>query len=214
VKEALKRGHGANLGKPLKLGFTEKPVEAYTKEQLNALFAVCDPEERLIFSFFVNSGCRKSEVANTEVADLDFKRNLLHVQGKPHRRFRLKGKEDRFVPLPASLMKLLKKHCGDKKQNDLLFPNPETGGVETHFLRQLQSIAKRAKLPVSDWTLHTFRRTFATIHHEDNGVSVNTLKTWLGHKDIETTMRYLESANASSAHVRDTVDKGALSAFV
>jgi integrase len=213
-KEALKRGHGANLGKPLKLGFTEKPVEAYTKEQLNALFAVCDSEERLVFSFFVNSGCRKSEVAHTEVADLDFKRNLLHVQGKPHRRFRLKGKEDRFVPLPASLMKLLKKHCADKNPNDLLFPNPETGGVETHFLRQLQSIAKRAKLPVSDWTLHAFRRTFATIHHEDNGVSVNTLKTWLGHKDIETTMRYLESANASSAHVRETVDKGALTAFV
>jgi integrase/recombinase XerD len=213
-KEALKRGHGANLGKPLKLGFTEKPVEAYTKEQLNTLFAVCDPEERLIFSFFVNSGCRKSEVANTEVADLDFKRNLLHVQGKPHRRFRLKGKEDRFVPLPASLMKLLRKHCTGKKSNDLLFPNAETGGVEKHFLRQLQTIAKRAKMPAADWTLHAFRRTFATIHHEDNGVSVNTLKTWLGHKDIETTMRYLESANASSAHVRDTVDKGALSAFV
>jgi integrase len=69
-------------------------------------------------------------------------------------------------------------------------------------------------MPAADWTLHAFRRTFATIHHEDNGVSVNTLKTWLGHKDIETTMRYLESANASSAHVRDTVDKGALSAFV
>jgi integrase len=213
-KEALKKGTGANLGKPIKLGFTEKPVEAYTKEQLKSFFAVCDDEERLVFAFFLNSGCRKSEVAYTEVADLDFKRHLLHVQGKPHRRFRLKGKEDRFVPMPATLMKLLKKHCADKKPNDLVFPNAETGGVEAHFLRRLQIIAKRAKMPVEDWTLHAFRRTFATIHHEDNGVSVNTLKTWLGHKEIETTLRYLESANAASAAVRDTVNKGALAVFV
>jgi site-specific recombinase XerD len=121
-KEALLRGRGANLGKPLKLGFTEKPVEAYSKEQLNALFALRDPAEKLIYSFFLNSGCREAEVAHTEVGDLDFKRNLLHVQGKPHRRFRLKGKEDRFVPIPASLMKKLKAHCADKKPGDLYFP--------------------------------------------------------------------------------------------
>lgn len=213
-KDALLRGSGANLGKPIKLGFNEKPVEAYTKEELKTLFALCDDEERLIYSFFLNSGCREAEVAHTEVADLDFKRNLLHVQGKPHRRFRLKGKEDRFVPLPAPLMKKLKVHCEDKQPNHLLFPNKVTGGVEGHFLRHLQQIAKRGKLPVSDYTLHAFRRTFATIHHEDNGVSVNTLKTWLGHKDIQTTMRYLESTSAAAAHIQDTVNKGALTAFI
>ena len=213
-KDALLRGSGANLGKPIKLGFNEKPVEAYTKEQLKTLFALCDDEERLIYSFFLNSGCREAEVAHTEVADLDFKRNLLHVQGKPHRRFRLKGKEDRFVPLPAPLMKKLKVHSEDKQPNHLLFPNKVTGGVEGHFLRHLQQIAKRGKLPVSDYTLHAFRRTFATIHHEDNGVSVNTLKTWLGHKDIQTTMRYLESTSAAAAHIQDTVNKGALTAFI
>jgi integrase len=213
-KEALLRGRGANLGKPLKLGFTEKPVEAYSKEQLNSLFDLCDPAEKLVYSFFLNSGCREAEVAHTEVADLDFKRNLLHVQGKPHRRFRLKGKEDRFVPIPASLMKKLKAHCAGKQPGDLVFPNEQTGAVEGHFLRHLQQIAKRGKLPVSDYTLHAFRRTFATIHHEDNRVSVNTLKTWLGHKDIKTTMRYLEGADAASEHVQDTVNKGALAAFI
>jgi len=213
-KEALLRGRGANLGKPLKLGFNEKPVEAYTKEKLKALFALCDADEKLIYSFFLNSGCREAEVAHTEVADLNFKRNLLHVQGKPHRRFRLKGKEDRFVPLPVSLMKKLKKHCAGKKPNDLLFPNKLTAGVEGHFLRHLQQIARRGKLPASDYTLHAFRRTFATIHHEDNGVSVNTLKTWLGHKDIQTTMRYLESTSASAPHMQETVNKGALAAFI
>jgi integrase len=45
-------------------------------------------------------------------------------------------------------------------------------------------------------------------------VSVNTLKTWLGHKDIKTTMRYLEGADAASEHVQDTVNKGALAAFI
>jgi integrase len=213
-KDVLSRGRGANLGKPIKLGFNEKPVEAYIKEQLKALFELCDDEEKLTYSFFLNSGCREAEVAYTEIADLDFKRNLLHVQGKPHRRFRLKGKEDRFVPLPEPLMKKLKAHCAGKQPGALLFPNKLTGGVEGHFLRHLQQIAKRGKLPPSAYTLHAFRRSFATIHHEDNGVSVNTLKTWLGHKDIQTTMRYLESTSAAAAHIQDTVNKGGLAAFV
>lgn len=212
-KQILDRGQGANLGKPIRLGFAEKAVEAYSKEQLKALFALCTPEEKLIFSFFLNSGCREAEVAHTEVRDLDFKRNLLHVQGKPHRKFRLKSKEDRFVPIPQLLMQKLKKHCSGKQPNDLVFPNRQTGGLEGHFLRHLQRIAKRGDLPVKDYTLHAFRRTFATIHHEDNGVSFNTLKTWLGHKDNETTMRYLESANAAAAYVQDKVNKGALAVF-
>jgi len=60
---------------------------------------------------------------------------------------------------------------------------------------------------IFDYTLHAFRRTFATMHDEDNGVSVNTLKAWLGHKDIETTMRHLESTSASAPHIQDTVNK-------
>ena len=160
----------------------------------------------------MNSGCREAEVAHTEVADLDFNRNQLHVQPKRQRKFRLKGKEDPFVPIPASLMLKLKEHCKGKKPNDLVFPNEETDGVEGHYLRHLQQIAKRGGLNPNEYTLHAFRRTFATMHHED-GISVNTLMKWLEHRRIETTLRYLEAANAAADHVQQKINNGALAAF-
>jgi integrase len=54
--------------------------------------------------------------------------------------------------------------------------------------------------------LHKFRRTFATINHE-NGVSIRTLMEWLGHSDMETTIRYLAIADAGSEKVRQQVDR-------
>jgi integrase len=111
------RANGILAAGPLlaKLSFASKPVKPYGDEELNALFAACDLEEKLVFTFFLNSGCREAEVSFTEYNDLNFKSNVLHVQPKPDRRFRLKGKKngqksakDRFVPIPPSLMAKLK----------------------------------------------------------------------------------------------------------
>ena len=44
------------------------------------------------------------------------------------------------------------------------------------------------------WTLHGFRRTFATQLHEQ-GFSVRQLMTLLGHADLETTLAYLGDCN-------------------
>ena len=44
----------------------------------------------------------------------------------------------------------------------------------------------------SNWGLHRFRKTFATLHH-DNTVPVRTIQRWLRHSSLETTLRYLEA---------------------
>ena len=70
----------------------------------------------------------------------------------------------------------------------------------------LKRIAKDAKIPGS-WELHKFRKTFATFHHEKQGVSVRTLQDWLGHSDLETTMAYLKGSDAASAHSQAQVNR-------
>ena len=54
--------------------------------------------------------------------------------------------------------------------------------------------------------LHKFRRTFATMRHE-NGVPMRTLMAWLGHSMPETTIRYLAAADPGSKTTRSLVDK-------
>jgi integrase/recombinase XerD len=63
------------------------------------------------------------------------------------------------------------------------------------------------KHPVcKNFELHKFRKTFATFHHE-GGESPRSLMAWLGHSNLETTLRYLAVADVRSARTRERVNK-------
>ena len=235
------RANGILAAGPLlaKLSFASKPVKPYSDDELETLFSACDLEEKLIFTFFLNSGCREAEVSFAEYNDLNFKNNVLHIQPKPDRGFRLKGKKngqrsakDRFVPVPPGLMSKLKARMKSKRAHvrDLVFPNSE-GRPEGHFLRRLKIIAHRAGLNCGrcvagdgtictdhavcgEWELHRFRKTFACWHHERNHISVNTLREWLGHESLDVTLAYLKGSDAASEPVQDQVANGALAVYV
>jgi integrase len=154
-----------------KMKFPPTEVITYSDEEMQEFFAVCDEEEELLFKFFLHSMARDMEVANCEVRDLKFDKNILHICPKPDRGFRLKGKRSgqvtkgRKVPIPTLFMTRMKKYCAGKRSRDLLFPNG-IGGVEYHFLRRCEKIAKRAGLDWEDFDLHRWRKTGATRHHE------------------------------------------------
>jgi integrase len=87
---------------------------------MESFFAACTEEEELIFKFFLQSMARDMEVANCEVRDLKFDKNILHISPKPDRNFRLKGKRSgqakngRKVPIPTLFMARMKEHCKRK----------------------------------------------------------------------------------------------------
>jgi integrase len=194
-----------------KLDYDEKIVDAYTKEELRILKTACTEEEWLVWEFFWWSGCREGEVSHAEWSDLDFRKNVLHVQPKPHRNWKVKDKEDRFIPLPPPLMEKLRERKAKADAHDLIFP-AENGGVEGHFLRILKNFVKENDIE-GTWELHKFRKTFATFYHEEQGVSVRTLQEWLGHSDLATTMAYLKGSDAASERSQTQVAK-AYEAFV
>ena len=80
------------------LDYAEKPPKPYTKHELKAMFAAMDEEEKLLYGLFLNSGVRDAEMQNTEYADFNWEKCTLHVQPKPWRHFRLKGKKKRNPP--------------------------------------------------------------------------------------------------------------------
>jgi site-specific recombinase XerD len=61
----------------------------------------------------------------------------------------------------------------------------------------LKSCAKRAKLPEPDCYLHKFRATFATWHLW-NGIDIRTVQMYMGHKNIESTLRYLKPSRSQT----------------
>lgn len=198
--------------------FEPTEVITYSNEELQKFFAACAEQEELLFKFFLHSMARDMEVAHCEVRDLKFDKNILHICPKPDRNFRLKGKRSgqakkgRKIPIPTLFMARMKEFCMGKKPRDLIFPNGK-GGVEQHFLRRCEKIAKRAGLNWEDFDLHRWRKTGATRHH-DNGVSVRKIQAWLGHESLEVTLDYLGVDDAADEISQEQVNNGALAAYV
>ena len=213
--------HNNNAAKPVLKGMSYPPTEVipYSNEDMVKFFAACDEDEELLFKFFLQSMARDMEVAHCEVRDLKFDINVLHISPKPDRNFRLKGKRSgqakngRKVPIPAAFMTRMKKYCTGKNPRGLLFPNT-VEGINTHFIRVCKRIAKKAGLPNwEDFDLHRWRKTGATMHHED-GVSVRKIQAWLGHETLEETLAYLGIVDAADEISQEQVNNGALAEFV
>ena len=171
--------------------FTEEEPEIYEKEDLAKFFDACTDDERRWYEFFLMTGMREQEVMYTYWSDINTVHATAKVSHKPDRGWTPKAYREREIPIPERLVERLKafKAQADKKCN-LLFP---TSGCrpKLDFLDCCKAIAERAGLNPEDFWLHKFRATFATTHLW-NGTDLRTVQAWMGHKDIESTMRYLK----------------------
>ncbi len=184
--------------------YTEEEPEMYEQAELDKLFRACDAEERLWYEFFLMTGMREQEVMYTYWSDINFTHATVRVTHKPDRGWTPKAYKEREIPIPAKLVKNLKawKAKADKACN-LVFP---TAGCnpKLDFLDCLKAVAEHAKLDEDDFWLHKFRATFAT-RCLWAGVDLRTVQQWLGHSDMESTMRYLKPSR--SQHVRNKVNE-------
>jgi integrase/recombinase XerD len=184
--------------------YTEEEPEIYEPEELTKLVNACDAEERLWFEFFLMTGMREQEVMYTYRSDVNCSGCIVRVTHKPDRGWTPKAYKEREIPIPAKLAASLKKWMAkaDKSCN-LLFP---TAGCnpKLDFLDCLKAVAERAKLDKYNFYLHKFRATFAT-RCLWAGVDLRTVQQWLGHSDMESTMRYLKPSRSS--HVQEKVNE-------
>jgi len=178
--------------------FTEEEPEIYEREDLDTLFAACDADERLWFEFFLMTGMREQEVMHLYWSDLNLKANTVKVTHKPDRGWTPKAYKEREIPIPAKLTASLKAWKTKANGCPLLFP---TAGCnpKLDFLDCLKAVATRAELTKDDFWLHKFRATFATWHLW-SGVDLRTVQQWLGHSDMESTMRYLKPSREAKTH--------------
>jgi integrase/recombinase XerD len=184
--------------------YTEEEPETYEDDELDTLFAACDEEERLWVEFFLMTGMREQEVMYTYWADINFKASTVRVSHKLDRGWTPKAYKEREIPIPAKLVTSLKalKAKSDKTCN-LVFPTSGCN-VKMNFLDDLKAVAERAELNPEDFWLHKFRATFAT-RCLWASVDLRTVQQWLGHSDMESTMRYLKPSR--SQQVREKVNE-------
>lgn len=152
----------------------------------------------LAYLVALNTGVRGGELWALRPSNLKPSFNMIYVTHQLNLisgEFRgLKGKEARSVPLSdelaQSLMEWVKKN--DVAPGGLLLAPPGSKGVDHN------NFAKRVyDADVKAWggrriKFHAFRHTAATLML-DAGVDIRTVQAILGHKNIETTMRYVHA---------------------
>ena len=188
--------------------FVEEVPEIYEREEIDQLFAAATPEERLWFQFFLMTGMREQEVMYAYWSDLNLAHATVHVKHKPDRNWTPKAYKEREIPIPAVLVDALRSHKAksDRKCN-LIFP---TAGCnpKLDFLDCLKRVAKRANLTCRV-KLHKFRATFATWHLWA-GTDIRTVQAWMGHSDLESTMRYLKPNRTQAVREKVNVAFGGM----
>jgi site-specific recombinase XerD len=154
-------------------------------EEASRLFeCMHNPKHRAVLLTCYAAGLRVREATHLRVADVDGKRQQLHIHDS-------KGSKDRMVPVSPRLLDELREYWKIKRPNNYLFPGKTPD-------RPLSSatIQKACKLAVAQAgirkaaTPHTMRHSFATSMLEA-GVDVLTISKLLGHSSFVTTMIYL-----------------------
>ncbi len=213
--------------------FEEEPAVPYEPAELKKLFAAMNPEETIRYKFFLGTACREKEVTYAAWQDIDFARGIYHIRRKPDVGFTPKKHESRDVKMPTDLVTMLRDRKKHAPHPRWIFVNQE-GRPDNHFLRKLKRIAFRASVNCGNctapWTagryhttrkiqvtckthpvcehhyLHRLRKTCAS-NWEAKQVPVRTIQFMLGHKSLETTMKYLGITNLDS--LTDKIDAAA-----
>ena len=192
----------------------------YEEEEIEAILKACDRDHRVLYLSYLLSGLRDKEMRVLTWRDIDFRTQVIRVTGKPLYGFKPKNKEEREVPVPASLVAALKKYKGTRKlhPDTLVFPN-EAGRPDKRHEFKLKRIAFHAKLNCgqcvtkhgnkcaegpycSNFFLHKFRHTFATRNLQDHVCDIKTLQNWMGHKDLASTMVDLKAVRNKDVMAR------------
>jgi len=201
----------------------------YEAEELEAMFKVATDYEATLVKFLLGSGLRDQEVRYLRWRDIDFKSHTVRVTAKTEWDFTPKNWEERAVPIPAGLVERLRKLKAERDAvpAQLVFPNGR-GNPDSEMDMIIKRLAQRAKLNCGhcvtehrnkcsegphckNFFLHKFRHTFAT-EHLRHGVDIRTLQSWMGHRDIKSTMVYLKGVQSKDALAK--VNAGALAAYV
>jgi integrase len=172
-------------------------IEVFSPEEVWALVrAAASEQDAAIFLTAAFTGLRMGELLGLHWRDVDFARQTLRVRASyynGHLSTPKSGKV-RAVPLAPDVASALAKH-GDREDwrgdDDLVFVGEGGGHLDGSALRRRYKVALTAA-SLRPLRFHDLRHTFGTrmIAKAD----IRRVQEWMGHADIQTTMRYLHYA--------------------
>lgn len=161
----------------------------YTKDEVEQLHqAALDPFDRQDLAHIIvaaaYTGMRRAELLTVQAMDIDLATWQIHVGGRPG--FTTKARNYRVIPIHERIRGLVSDRLQYATPSVKLFGDEWTGGDQ---LLRAYNKARNYIRKDETYCFHTLRHSFATWCN-DAGVPVRTIMDLMGHKRVETTLRY------------------------
>lgn len=144
-------------------------------------------------------GLRVSEIINLKIRDIDSGNMQVFIE-------RGKGKKDRYVNLPESILEQLRIYYKTYKPKIFLFEGQYGGQYSIRSAQKVfENALKKAKINKSIG-IHGLRHSYAT-HLLESGTDIAFIQQLLGHSNIKTTLLYTSVSKKSLKNVQSPLDK-------
>lgn len=185
-------------------------VRFLTLEELDALIEHARPKDyrqsvdfqaldRALYLVAAMTGLRQGELLALRWMDVDWLAGRIRVRqnftrgefGTPKSR-----RSVRSVPMADEVAAVLEEHSKRSKWTDddaLVFAHPLTGVPlpGKNVTRRMQAALKAAGMTERGYVFHDLRHTFGT-RMAAAGAPLTSIKAWMGHRSIETTLIYAD----------------------
>lgn len=153
----------------------------------------------LMLKLCYGMGLRVSEIVHLKIEHIDSKRMQVLIAAA-------KGKKDRYVTLPDSILPELRNYYKLYQPKNFLFEG-QYGGK--YAIRSAQSVFKtamnkaRINKPIG---IHSLRHSYAT-HLLEYGTDITLIQKLLGHNNIKTTQIYTHVGRRDLGRVKSPLDR-------
>ncbi|MCP4445664.1 MAG: site-specific integrase, partial [Myxococcales bacterium] len=199
--------------KPIKVGIfkTEQPpIEFLEFDEYAALLdaASDDPFWHLAILLGADAGLRRGEIRAMEWKHWDKRNNRIRVEQAfwEDTLGTTKNSKSRTIPLTERLGRALHDARHLKlKGGKWLLPGPDGTHLTREAMRwHLPRLCRKAEIGERQW--HPLRHTFCT-HLAQRGAPVRTIQELAGHRDIQTTLRYMHLVKGAKEDAINLLDR-------
>lgn len=188
------------------LKYDKKPPRFLTKKEVRKLLECSSPWLTPIITVMLNTGIRDGERRNLKFDDIDFDNKIVLVRASKTRDFReipmheeveetLRWLRKNYISPNSDKVVVRKEH-----QKEYVFCNDD-GSPVLRITKTFSNACKKAGL--KGVTPHTLRHTFAS-QMVMSGNDLVTVKQFLGHSNIATTMIY---SHLTQDHLKKAIEK-------
>ncbi|WP_299397636.1 tyrosine-type recombinase/integrase [uncultured Gelidibacter sp.] len=170
-----------------------------TQQEIKRLFRqVTNAKHLLALQLCYGMGLRVSEVVNLKLAHINSKDKIVLIAAG-------KGKKDRYVPLPTSVVPLLRAYYYEFKPKEYLLEGQyggqySKGSVQSVFRNAMQKARINKSIGI-----HGLRHSYAS-HLLQTGTDIRIIQDLLGHHNIKTTMIYTHVTQKQINQVKSPLD--------